>query len=197
MSLIPDDPRAQFVIAQYLIDAGRADEALPLLYALAERFPLLDDWIDQIEHGEPVDTASLRWEPDMVRPLPPRRPVQWQPGRLFVALLMALSLFLPLVQMLTFTRQPAPDEQALVRSAARARVQGLCERLVWAAIADGRLAEPVGSCMEWSLRLPSGHLQQAVRCHERSGADEAAFTVCVLGRGVYPPGIDPPGARPG
>ena len=152
MSLIPDDPRAQFIIAQYLIDEGRYEEALPLLYDLAERFSLLEDWIDRLEREVPVDTSSLRWEPNMVRPLPRREPVQWKPGRLIVALLMALSLFLPLLQMLTFSRQPVVDEQAIVRSVARVRTQRLCEQLVRIAIEQNRLTESVGSCMEWSFR---------------------------------------------
>jgi hypothetical protein len=200
VSLIPNDPRAQFVIAQYLIDEGRIEEALPLLYALVERFPLLDSWIAALEHGETVDTASLRWEPNMVRPMPvrpARPPIRWKPGRLLVALLMVLLLFAPFLQMVTVRQQPAPDEQALVRSMARERAQRLCERLVVSAIADGRLVEPVGSCMEWSFRLTSGHLQQVVRCHRRSGPDELAFMACVLNQEIVPPGVTLPGTRPG
>ncbi len=197
MSLIPDDPRAQFVIAQYLIDEGRIEEALPLVEALAERYPRLDDWVEKLKRGAPVDTASLRWEPDMVRPMPPRQPVQWKPGRLIIALLMALSLFLPVVQMMTYSRQPVVDEQALVRNAARERVQRLCERWVRTAIEDGRLADPVGSCMEWSFRLPSGHMRDVMRCHERSGPDDIAFTTCVLDQQIYPPGIRLPGTTSG
>jgi len=193
--LIPDDPRAQFIIAQYLIDEGRYEEALPLLYDLAERFPLLADWIDRLEREEPVDTTSLRWEPNRVRPMPPREPAQWKPGRLIVAMLMALSLFLPVLQMLTFNRQPVMDEQAIVRSIARGRAQELCEQLVRIAIERNRLTESVGSCMEWSFRLTSGQLRQVVRCHELSGPDDLAFAGCVLNRDIAPPGINLPNTQ--
>ena len=110
-------------------------------------------------------------------------------------LLMALSLFLPLLQMLTFSRQPVVDEQAIVRSVARVRTQRLCEQLVRIAIEQNRLTESVGSCMEWSCRLSSGQLRQVVRCHELSGPDELAFAGCVLNRDIHPPGINLPNTQ--
>jgi len=205
MNTTPDDPRAQFVIAQYLIDEGRPTEALPLLVALAERFPLLDDWIEKIEYGEEVDTASLRWEPDMVRPLPAReerkRP-KFQAGKALVAFLMALSLFAPIVQFMlpppTNTSAPSQVTEAdRVRGAARERVRQGCHRAVITAIEDGRLQREIGSCMQWSFQLPEREVRAAVACHEYFPDDDRAFGACVIESGVYPDGLRPPGTTDG
>ncbi|MEO0560730.1 MAG: hypothetical protein AAF125_01350 [Chloroflexota bacterium] len=191
----PDDPRAQFVLAQYLIEQGRTLEALALLRELESHFPQVADWIERLENGETVDPDELRWEPDMIRPMPQRPPMpQWNPGRALVAMLMALSLFLPLLQMLTFARgtgTPQPDGRAAIRSEARVRAQMLCEAWIAEAIGDGLLDSPVGSCMEWSLGMPSGQMRDTVRCHERNDPP-LAFRRCMYDAGVTPPGVPIP-----
>ncbi len=192
---MPEERRAQFIIAQQFIEDGRLDEARYLLREM-DGLPVAQAWADQLERGEPVDTDAYYWDPGMVRPRPtklPKTPRQ-HPGQVAFRLLMAFMLLSPLVQMLTL-RAPSgpPPEQAQQRGVARARVQALCNALVQDAIADARLQTPFGSCLDWSLSLPRAHMRDVLRCHERHTQNNYAFRRCVLEADIIPQDLLPRG----
>jgi hypothetical protein len=196
--MTPDDPRARFVLAQYLIENDRLDEARLLLLGLTD-YPIAQKWINQIEAGEPVNTDEFFWEADRVRPMPtPPQLPPFKPGKAIVALLMALTLFLPVIQMITFSRAPAAADSAeVVTGEARLRLQRLCEAVVSDAIADGRLLSEVGSCLDWSLRVTERQMRQVTRCHDIAGTDARLFYACVVDADIYPDGVLLPGVQGG
>jgi hypothetical protein len=188
-----DDLRAQFIIAQHLIESGRVEEARLLLRSLAD-VPEAQDWADRIEAGEPVDPFELQWEAG--RPYPEEPPVhlpRFQPMRFAMSVFLALMLLTPVLQMIAFSARHAPTTEARLARAAQVRVQLLCESLVQQAIAEHRLKTEFGSCMEWSLNLTDAAAREVMRCHTHTPGDDNAFRRCVLDADLFPAELLPVG----
>ena len=186
-----DDTYARFIIAQQLIEDRRFDEARMILRTIDD-IPEAQDWAARLEQGESIDVDEMDRVTDLHFPPPP--PVPERPTisirRLAFSAVMVLALMAPLLQMLTFSAGPVyPSRNAAERGEARLRVQYLCRSLVDQALADGSLDSEFGSCMDWSLNLPSDSMQAVVRCHLQAGPRDTEFRECVIDQQLFPDDI--------
>lgn len=194
-----EDDRARFLVAQHLLETGRAEEARRLLLALVN-VPVAQAWAAQLERGEPIDAGEWRWLAHQPAPTrtPRKRPTQtpstarqrslW---RLLILGLMMLSLVVPLVQQVMPPARQTDNTQA--RSEARARLREECVWRVERAIALRREGiERVGSCLDWSFSLPQAQLDDALRCHQRAGDSGQVFSACIEDAALLPAALQLP-----
>lgn len=183
-----NDERAQFVLAQYLIEQGRYEEARLLLRTMDR--PAAQDWADRLERGEPIDPDEWRWEPDMVRPMPPPPERDWKPARIIVSLVMVIALVSPFLSMIV--RSPSRQAvQANLTAGTRVRLQDYCYEQVSEAILQRRFIGRTLSCMDWSFSLPGALLEDATHCHRQARRNDYEFEQCIQDTNIAIPGILP------
>jgi hypothetical protein len=188
-----DNPRATFIVAQQLIAEGRLDEARLLLRSI-EDIPEAADWAQRIEQGLPIAPDEVTWEPNTAAPgLPEIILPAFNLRRFVVSIFLALTLFAPIFQMLMISGPVYPSREIANQTEARARVQYLCNVLVDRAIAEKRLENEFGSCLDWSLKLSNGQMREIVRCHLNAGDDFPAFQTCIANEHLFPPDVMNPG----
>ncbi|MEM6284518.1 MAG: hypothetical protein AAF787_20175 [Chloroflexota bacterium] len=188
-----DTVRSRFIVAQQLMDEGRLEEARLLLLSI-DHIPEAADWAARIERGEAVDPDEIIWELDTEAPgLPAVNLPPFRPARAAMAIFLALMLMAPIVQMLMISGPVYPSADVANRHEARVRVQYLCNVLVERAIAEKRLENEFGSCLDFSLSLTDAQMRAVTRCHINAGDDFPAFQICVANEGLFPADVITPG----